>query len=169
MEKYEWKEDRIVEGIEPFIYLTANKFYLTAKGLGSYFTEPIVVNLSFSIELYLKCLSTKSTYSKKKDTNLPVLERKLETLRVKGKGSHELIKIFNLLKEEEKNQLIKQYLEKYQEQLEEDLTEISNAFINYRYSFEKDFLTINLTILNRIALFLKEYIENEMKQGKFYR
>ncbi|MDN3670828.1 hypothetical protein QWY93_16020 [Echinicola jeungdonensis] len=93
MEKFEWKEDRIVEGIEPSIYLTENKFYLAGKRLDSYFTEPIVVNLSFSIELYLKCLNTKSTYSKKDNTDLPILERKLETIY-----GHNFEEIFKNLK-----------------------------------------------------------------------
>lgn len=164
MEKFEWKEDKVIDGIDPFIYLTANKFYKTAKIVDKGFTEPIIVNLSFAIELYLKCLNTKSTYSKKNNSDLPILERKLKTIY-----GHKFDEIFKKLKPIDQTNLSSQYSEKYHTDFSKDLVEIKNAFIDYRYSFEKDFLTINFTILNRVADFLKEYIENEMKQGKYYR
>lgn len=163
MDEYEWK-DRIVNGIDPLIYRTANKFYLTAKGLDRSFTEPFVVNLSFSIELYLKCLSTTTTYSKKQNTDLPILDRKLRTIY-----GHEFDVIFNKLPPMDQENLSSQYFEKHGAQLKLDLTEIKNAFIEYRYSFEKNSLSINLTLLNQIADFLKEYIESEMKQGNYCR
>ena len=68
--------------------------------LDNYFTEPIIVNLSFSIELYLKCLNTKSTYSKKDNTDLPILERKLETIY-----GHKFDEIFKKLKPAEQENL----------------------------------------------------------------
>ena len=164
MENHEWKEDIIVEGIDPLIYLIANKFYLTAKSLSNHFTEPIVVNIAFSIELYLKCLKTKTTYSKKKNTDSPILERKLDTI-----FGHNFVELFKKLKATEQNNLSIQYFEKHNSNLSQDFEEIKNAFIEYRYSFEKNSLSINLNILNRVADFLKEYIECEMRQKRYSR
>ncbi len=164
MDKFQWREDRIIEGIAPLIFLTANKFYETSKIVDKSFTEPKIVNLAFSIELYLKSLNTKSTYSKKKNTDLPILDRKLETIR-----GHEFDLIFDKLKPTDRTNLTSLYLKEYDSDFKEDLSEIKNAFIDYRYSFEKDFLTISLTIIERVADFLKAYIETEMKQGKYYR
>ncbi|WP_028892377.1 hypothetical protein [Tenacibaculum sp. 47A_GOM-205m] len=166
MEKLEWQGDQIIEGVDPLIYLTANKFYETSKIVHHSFIEPKIMNLSFSIELYLKSLNTKTTISKKGSTDFdtPILERKLETTK-----GHELDLIFNRLKPKDQNNLTSLYLEKYNSNFRQDLFDIKNAFIDYRYSFEKDSLTISLTIIERLADFLKEYIENEMKQSNFSR
>lgn len=162
MENMKRNRDEInEEGINPFVYLIANKFYETAKIVDKKFTEPFIVNLSFSIELYLKCLNTKSIYSKKKSNNLPILSHKLKTIR-----GHEYNKIFDKLKSIDQTTLTFKYLEKYHTDFRNDLVEIKNAFIEYRYSFEKNKLTISLSILNRVADFIKEYIENEMKKGR---
>ncbi|MCH2215333.1 MAG: hypothetical protein MK086_09200 [Flavobacteriales bacterium] len=161
MEKFEWKEDKVYEGIEPLIYLTANKFYMTAKGLDNYFTEPIIVNLAFSVELYLKCLNTKTTLSKKANTNLATLTRKT----IHG---HPFDKIFEKLKPIDKVNLSAKYLRKYDRDFKNDLCKLKNAFVDWRYSFEKD-LVICEGLLHQIADFLKDYIENEMKQGKYSR
>lgn len=157
MENYKSNEDIIIEGIEPSIYIIANKFYITSKSLSSSFIEPIIVNIAFSIELYLKCLNTKTTYSSNEKNGSPIFERKLYS-----STGHNLVKLFKKLKSNDQSNLSVQYLKKYNSNLIDDFEEIKDVFVDYRYSFEKDNLSINLTILNRVADFLKEYVENKI-------
>ncbi|WMI64636.1 hypothetical protein RBH94_11265 [Aestuariibaculum sp. YM273] len=163
MENFKWNGEKTIEGIDSNIFLIGKKFHETSKLIDSYFLEPKVVNLAFSIELYLKSLNTKYSYSKKGNSVLPILNRNL--IKIPRHNKHQLNKIFKQLNESDQINLIMLYSEKHNSDLIEDLSKLKNTFIDFRYSFEKESLIITESLLERIASFLKEYVENKMKSS----
>ena len=149
----------INKGINPMIYLSANEFYQTAENIQERFhTRALIVNYAFSIELYLKSLTSVVTLKLKENKSYPEYDRTIETSR-----GHNLLNLYNKLKEVDRKKISDIYLEKYNSRIQEHLSDIKADFIDYRYSYENDMLSTNLSALKWISLTLKEYIESEMK------
>lgn len=159
MEGFEWKGDRVYTNINPRIYSRAVEFYKIAINNYEVMHEPIIVNLAFSIELFLKSLNSKVIISLENDFDsiIPILKSRTQC----DKG-HTLFKLFKNIDSKYKIEIIRKYNSKFENDFEDDLTQISNAFIDYRYTYEKDFISINLLALQNISLFLKEYIYEKM-------
>jgi len=97
---------------------------------------PCITNMVFSLELFIKCL-----------------------LVVEGKNPrhiHNIYKLYEELSEKTKNSLfIKASERKEGESL---LQEIANAFEDWRYSYEKSFLEINLEKMDEVIKIFRDYI-----------
>ena len=123
----------INKGINPIIYLSANEFYHTAENIKERFhTRALIVNYAFSIELYLKAITSVVTLSLKENKPYPEYERKTKTSH-----GHNLLNLFNKLREIDRKKISDIYLEKYNSKIQEHLSDIKADFIDYRYSYEK--------------------------------
>lgn len=99
----------------------------------------VTANVSFSCELFLKAIL--------------IYNEMQENIK-----THEIKKLFNLLPENIKDEIKKQYSGK--EKLDKLLSEINNQFIDWRYAFEKPVSTyIDDTIL--FAEILCDYLNEE--------
>jgi DNA-binding phage protein len=90
---------------------------------------PAVTNRAFSIELFLKEILKSDGISKK---------------------GHKLDQLFGALKQERKMQIIKQTGLDSQT-FERDLRKISNAFVEWRYLFEKNDIKIEWQFLQKLS------------------
>jgi hypothetical protein len=97
---------------------------------------PYITNMSFSLELYLKCL--------------------LEIENINKPRTHEIAILYNKLSNNIKSKLSNN-VPRYRE-FEDSLKEISNAFEEWRYSYEKDKLSIDIGKINKAITIFRDLI-----------
>ncbi len=157
----------INKGIDPFIYMDATEFHDTAELIkGGNKTRALIVNYAFSIELYIKCLFVTTEFNLIDKPGYPNYKRSIKTLR---DPKHDLLKLFEKLPISDQSEISNLYSNKYQAKISEHLNEIKGDFIKWRYAFEKQQLSSCTSALEQISDTLKEYIENQMREGKFKR
>jgi hypothetical protein len=153
----------VTRGIDPYAYLVATRFLKASAMIKHLGLEPHIVNLSFSIELFLKSMQVKSETTFDPSSNHPSGSTRIQSIR--GHLLYE--EVFLKLDDSLQSELSILYNNKFNRVLDDDLSEIQTGFVDFRYSFEKPSLSISLTSLENIAEFLKEYIEKRMEQGRY--
>lgn len=103
-----------------------------------YYLEPVVVNCAFSCELYLKAIILKRNEGNKREK------------------VHDLKVLFNELPAEVRTSICNGKVD--EEKLDEFLGEYGNAFLDWRYAFEKG-VEMNMTMLFNFANLLEDYYE----------
>ena len=101
---------------------------------------PFTVNAAFACELYIKAILIHTSA----DGTIPKL--------------HKLDELFNLLPEDAKTQIEALFNKQYKHNLLSLVSEISNAFIEWRYAFENG-VKVNITGLLAFANSLQEYVD----------
>ena len=96
---------------------------------------PCITNMAFSLELYLKCLFA------------------IENVNIKR--THKIYDLYKLSKKT-KSEIAKNILE-YKE-FEKNLEEISNAFEEWRYSYEKEKLSIDINKIDKAIIVFHDMI-----------
>ncbi|MDH3973286.1 MAG: HEPN domain-containing protein [Deltaproteobacteria bacterium] len=130
---------------------TANAYFLAAERCEEqkrisqnqveWLLVPAVTNRAFSIELFLKAILQNDGTSK---------------------YGHKLHELFNDLKHERKTQIIEETgLDS--ELFHKDLTKISNAFVEWRYLYEKEDIQIAWSFLQKLSNAVKKIFENYIK------
>lgn len=150
-------------GADFHIYTLACEFFncanvLVESHIGS---SPHIVNIAFSIELFIKSMDVTRTINKALEEG--ILSRYKLTVHGRAKGgkaSHSLYNMFLSLSEDTKSKTIDCYKQIHNLNLLDDLKEVEFAFVDYRYVFEKGHIHINLSTLMRLAAFLKDHIIN---------
>ena len=97
---------------------------------------PCIINMSFSLELYLKFLLEIEKINKTRTHEIAILYNKLPN-NIKGKVSNNV--------------------RSYQE-FEDSLKEISNAFEEWRYDYEKEKLSIDIDKINKAITIFRDLI-----------
>ena len=151
------------------LYRDACLFFDAAQLIGDYRKEiPYYVNLAFSIELFLKAFEVKHTININDKDNFRIVEHQVTQIH-----GHHLLKIFETLNPELQKHLTQLYKNKYRDDAKGDLADlkknllsISTVFEDFRYLYPKDGdvkrkrpITFAETTIERIALFLKEFIK----------
>jgi hypothetical protein len=115
-------------GCSFLVWRHGQEFYRAAAILreAKNLSAPYYICLSFSIELFIKCLYTTTEF--KSATNV-----KLSTLRSR---KHLLSELFNKLPEDMKSDCERIYSEKHTRSLVKDIEHISDVFVKYRYLYE---------------------------------
>lgn len=138
------------------VYKVGERFYETAEKIGNApYPYAYIVNISFSIELFIKSLNV--TYKASFKEGTPWAESYEMTVHTKDRR-HSLLNLFNNLPEETQVELKKLYLLECNIELLDDLDQIKDAFLDYRYIYEKGSHSINLGALSRVASYLKKII-----------
>ena len=106
---------------------------------------PFIVNKSFSCEVYLKLILMATQKKKKKGHNLKELSQMIN------------------IDTKFKNYLLSNKLELTNKEFDEYLNNISNAFEDWRYIYEKEDIKIMHGFLNTFCNFLDEYCKELMK------
>lgn len=115
-----------------------------------------VVNLAFSVELLIKSLDVSVKLGFRGDNPFAEFQEVKSNARIKG---HSLLEMFNNLPSDLRQSLIGLYGGANNASLINDLESIQDAFVDYRYLFEKESVSVNISALERVAVFLKGYIE----------
>lgn len=100
---------------------------------------PFTVNAAFACELYMKAI---------------LIHFSSDGTIVKG---HKLDELFKVLPDDAQSQIEASFNEQYKHDLDILLTEISTAFIDWRYAFEHG-VAINVTGILAFATALEEYV-----------
>ncbi|PCJ29951.1 MAG: hypothetical protein COA90_10800 [Gammaproteobacteria bacterium] len=151
--------EKETRGSHGYIYLTACKYlraanYIPNNDRGA----PYLVNLAFSIELFIKCLDVteKTIFNDQHPFNLIEYTQTINT-RIRG---HSLLDMFNKLPSKLIELATAIYNKNYQRCLDEDLKEIENTFVDWRYAFEKQHISSDSLLLEELAIFFKEFAED---------
>jgi len=125
------------------IYNTANSFLAASNALNQKLSEtndvgtyiaPIITNTAFSIELYLKCIYM--IEHKKPAPNIHQLDKLYQKLSEENRIVIKMI--FDMLVPQSKTDMtLKEKIPGTELNLDSVLKDMSSAFINWRYSFEK--------------------------------
>ncbi|EGR4195835.1 hypothetical protein VCSRO76_3482 [Vibrio cholerae] len=150
-----------VRGFDHSIYMMANEFYHLATSIPvSERYAAYIVNLSFSIELYIKSLDVSQLMVFTENDLFADSIEKIVNVRVSG---HSLLSMFSKLPREIRAEMESEYDKQFGFNLVSDLESIKNAFVEYRYIFEKNSSSINLSAVEDIAEFLKNFIEQRYR------
>ncbi|MGN2616841.1 hypothetical protein [Aliivibrio fischeri] len=145
------------------IYDHGKKFYDAGKLLETAeptLTPPMAVCFSFSIEMFLKCLSATQKYKVKISQTYHKLYD--ETL-VKPKGAgHDLVALFDYLPEELTSEMEKEYRTLHRESLRNELVNIKSVFIDWRYQYEGKTYVLHSSTLTNVAGFLSEFSKKKI-------
>jgi len=140
------------------VYKVGEQFYETAEKIGNApYPYAYIVNMSFAIELFIKSLNVTHKASFKEDNSWA---ESYEMIVHTKDRRHSLINLFNNLPEKTQDGLKRQYLLGSNIELLDDLEQIKDAFLDYRYIYEKDSHSINIGALSRVASFFKKFIES---------
>ncbi len=144
-------------GCDFLVWRHGQEFYRAATVLkeANDITAPYYICLSFSIELFIKCLHTTTEYKSANNVKLSVHPRS---------GQHSLSDLLSQLPEDIKSDCEKKYSEKHTKSLAEDMEHISDVFIKYRYQYE-DINTnkqrvLCVSIFEDVGAFFNEYSTN---------
>lgn len=116
-------------GCDFLIWHHGQEFYKAAailRGTNS-MAAPYYICLSFSIELFIKCLYTTTEYKSASNVQLSVHARSKQ---------HSLSNLFSQLPDEMKSDCEKKYSEIHIRSLAKDIEHISDVFVEYRYQYE---------------------------------
>ena len=132
----------------------ADSFLLVAKNIEDDFDTflcggmyPFTVNAAFACELYMKAIFIHNS----SDGTIPKL--------------HKLDELFDKLPKDAKVQIEALFSKQYKHDLLSLLSEISNAFIEWRYAFENG-VKINITGLLAFANALQEYVDSTIRENE---
>tara|TARA_R110001583_G_scaffold180944_1_gene338114 strand:- start:468 stop:977 length:510 start_codon:yes stop_codon:yes gene_type:complete len=125
--------------------------------------SPFISCASFSIELYIKCLNAR-TFCDVIDYNKDeygVEHYKNMHAKSNCRG-HGLLGLFDNLSEELKSDLrnfyqSSEYPNEY-ESLDSILEHVNNSFVDFRYSFEKNISSLNITALYKLCNILYHFV-----------
>lgn len=144
-------------GCDFLVWRHGQEFYMAATVLkeANDITAPYYICLSFSIELFIKCLHTTTEYKSANNVKLSVHPRS---------GQHSLSGLLSQLPEDTKSDCEKKYSEKHTRSLAEDMEHISDVFVKYRYQYE-DINTnkqrvLCVSIFEDVGAFFNEYSTN---------
>ncbi len=144
-------------GCDFLVWRHGQEFYRAATVLkeANDITAPYYICLSFSIELFIKCLHTTTEYKSANNVKLSVHPRS---------GQHSLSDLLSQLPEDIKSDCEKKYSEKHTRSLAEDMEHISDVFVKYRYQYE-DINTnkqrvLCVSIFEDVGVFFNEYSTN---------
>lgn len=144
-------------GCDFLVWRHGQEFYRAATVLkeANDITAPYYICLSFSIELFIKCLHTTTEYKSASNVKLSVHPRS---------GQHSLSDLLSQLPEDIKSDCEKEYSEKHTRSLAEDIEHISDVFVKYRYQYE-DINTnkqrvLCVSIFEDVGVFFNEYSTN---------
>lgn len=118
---------------------------------------PYYVNLAFSIELFLKSLHVSETATFLNKWPFNHITRNFKSIQ-----GHQLDLIFNKLPDDIQNKLSESYREKCDNSFIEDLELIKSTFVDWRYYFEQRNSSVNVTALEKIAVFLKDFTKQQI-------
>ncbi len=145
-------------GPDHYIYRVAEGFYSAANFIPEEHRRPAFnaasyyVNLAFASELFLKSLYVEIEVVFAGEQPFQLKARKYEPIR-----GHDLLKVYSKLPEEIRGDIKQAYAGQFKKDFEEDLAEINTAFVDWRYYFEKDQISINASLLENMTSFLKDY------------
>lgn len=145
-------------GSDPYIYMVADGFYSAANfipedhRMPAYNAASYYVNLAFAAELFLKSLYVEVELVFGSEHPHQLKERKYKPIR-----GHDLVKVFSKLPDETTRNIKQVYVDQFKKDFVEDLKEINTAFVDWRYYFEKEQMSINSSLLENMTSFLKEY------------
>ncbi len=124
------KSNPTYHGCDFLIWHHGQKFYRAAVILkkAKSTEEPYYICLSFSIELFIKCLHTTTEFISAAQAKLTAHPRS---------RNHSLSELFRQLPKDMKSNCKKQYSEKHTRSLVNDIEHISDVFVEYRYSYEE--------------------------------
>ncbi len=116
-------------GCDFHVWFHGQEFYRAASILreADDISSPYFVCLSFSIELFVKCLHTTTEFKSATNVKLSVHPRS---------RNHLLSDLLNQLPENMKSDCEKKYSEKHTRSLANDMEHISDVFVKYRYLYE---------------------------------
>lgn len=106
---------------------------------------PFTVNIAFACELYMKAI---------------LIDDSTGDTIIRG---HKLDELFDVLPTDAKVQIEAMYSDQHKRDFKSLLSEISNAFIDWRYAFEKG-VHINVTGILAFANALEDYVHNQLKR-----
>jgi len=130
---------------------------------------PQIVCLSFSIELYLKCLNSKTVCDSKHVEELEHGVKYYKKLAERpGQFGHDLESLFNALSQEHQTGISECWNElgfkdEYGGEIFLFIKEYKDLFKDWRYAFEEKIRPVNLTLLNAIAHCFDTYTEKIKK------
>ena len=144
-------------GCDFLVWRHGQEFYRAATVLkeANDITAPYYICLSFSIELFIKCLHTTTEYKSASNVKLSVHPRSRQ---------HSLSDLLSQLPEDIKSDCEKKYSEKHTRSFAEDMEHISDVFVKYRYQYE-DINTnkqrvLCVSIFEDVGAFFNEYSTN---------
>jgi len=146
--------DLTYHGCDFQVWRHGQEFYRAAAILreAKNISAPYYICLSFSIELFIKCLHTTTEFKSVTNVKLSVHPRS---------RTHLLSELFSKLPEDMKSDCEKIYSEKYTRSLVEDMEHISDVFVKYRYLYE------DINDHNIPAIFVKySYRKKDIKTKK---
>jgi hypothetical protein len=118
-------------------------------------SAPYYICLSFSIELFIKCLDTTTEYKSASNVKLSVHTRSRQ---------HSLSDLFSQLPDEMKSDCEKKYSKMHTRSLAKDVEHISDVFVKYRYQYEdineKKQRVLCVSVLEDVGAFFDEYSTN---------
>ena len=116
-------------GCDFLVWYHGQEFYRAATVLkeANDITAPYYICLSFSIELFIKCLHTTTEFKSATNVKLSVHPRS---------SKHLLSELLSKLPEDMKSDCEKIYSEKHTRSLVKDMEHISDVFVKYRYLYE---------------------------------
>ena len=134
-------------GVSGVIYFNAKKFMNSAVLIGeSGKSDPYFVNLAFAIELFIKSMHVTI------DSDTGKYE-----VHARTRG-HSLVGIFEKLPQDVKKKAIDLYNNEYGESLSLHLAQISDVFIEWRYSHESN-TKLNVQVLEQVAEFFEGFVK----------
>jgi len=116
-------------GSDFLVWRHGQEFYRAAAILreAKNISAPYYICLSFSIELFIKCLHTTTEFKSATNVKLSVHPRS---------SKHLLSELLSKLPEDMKSDCEKKYSEKHTRSLVKDMEHISDVFVKYRYLYE---------------------------------
>ncbi len=116
-------------GCDFLVWRHGQEFYRAAVILreAKNISAPYYICLSFSIELFIKCLHTTTEFKSATNVKLSVHPRS---------SKHLLSELFSKLSEDMKSDCGRKYSEKHTRSLVKDMEHISDVFVKYRYLYE---------------------------------
>lgn len=129
---------------------------------------PSLVCISFSIELYLKCLQAERRYKYKNeliDGGTSYNDIFDVTLL---KGGHDLVKLFNSLPDPIKDKINTFYksanLSVVHPKIIDALDLVKDVFVDLRYEYEKNTSCVAESTLYKLADFFRHFVETQLKE-----
>ena len=140
-----------ISGFNGSIYWSAKDFLAVSQSIPKEKRKSAyIVNSAFSLELLIKCLDVTCVYEFEETSQV---EFGYMTKMTINKG-HNYLKIFNHLPSAIKDSLCSIY----EGDLKEDLSSVGDAFIDWRYHFERVSTCISTSVLEKLIQFFDGYI-----------
>ena len=132
---------KVLRKVEPNIYSKAEGFHIAAQILNQanemqYRGSPFIVNATFAIELYLKCLDAKTVFNKPSNECDGFTKYEKVSSESSNRG-HDLGKLFNKINEVHRDQISSSFEQRINGiSSEEFFGKYRDHFVSWRYGFE---------------------------------